>query len=85
MKEPRYSGKNRSGICKCGHSWEDHHLGMVMQQQYIEQTHEGYIPQECEAFGFNETGGMKYDEIKEEWVDHCQYYSDTKENNLEIL
>ena len=72
---PRYSGPNRSGTCICGHSWEDHHLGMVMRKEYVDQTHEGYIPQECEAYGFNEAGGMQ--RIDGEWVDHCQGYRDS--------
>ncbi len=77
--QAKYSGPNRTGICVCGHYWEDHHLGMVMRQKYIDDTHEGYIPQECEAFGFNETGGLMYDEEKEEWVNHCQHYTDKGE------
>lgn len=80
-RQPRYSGPSRTGICRCGHPWKTHHLGMVMRQEYIDQTHEGYIPQECEAFGFNETGGMVYDVTKEEWVDHCQHYVDMGEES----
>jgi len=75
MYTPRYSGPNRSGICVCGHSWKRHHLGMVMRQEYANETNEAYIPQECEAFGFNEAGGMKL--VDGEWVDHCQGYLDT--------
>ena len=44
----RYSGPNRSGICKCGYFWEDHHLGVVMNQQYYDETGERYVPQECD-------------------------------------
>lgn len=74
MYEPRYSGPNRSGICICGCRWEQHHLGLVMRQEYAEQTGEGYVPEECEAFGFNEVGGLKL--VNGEWVDHCHSYQD---------
>ena len=75
MASPRYSGSERSGICVCGHSWEEHHLGMVMQAAYIEQTKEGYIPQECEYYGFNEAGGLMPD-ANGEWINHCGSYID---------
>jgi len=77
MREPRYSGPNRSGICVCGCSWEDHHLCVVMNREYAEATGEAYVPQECEAFGFNEVGGMKYNEETKRWDAHCQSYIDT--------
>ena len=57
MNSPRYSGPNRSGICVCGHSWKEHHLGLVMKPEYVKETGEIYIPQECEHYGFNEDGG----------------------------
>lgn len=72
----RYSGPNRSGICKCGHSWEDHHLGVVLNQEYAEQTKEAYLPEECEYFGFNEMGGLNTD-----GNDHCHRYVDSMEEN----
>jgi hypothetical protein len=77
MFEPRYSGPNRSGICVCGHSWEDHHLGIVMNEEYRNDTHEAYLPQECEHFGFNETSGLEF--VDGKWVNHCQNYRDSKE------
>ena len=70
--ESRYSGPNRSGICVCGHKWEEHHLGIVMNPDYVKGTKEGYIPDECEHYGFNEVGGKEYKDG--EWVDHCQSY-----------
>lgn len=69
--EPRYSGPNKSGVCKCGHSWDKHHLGMVMRQEYVDATGEIYIPQECEAFGFNEMGGL---DVAGNY--HCDRYID---------
>ena len=75
----RYSGPGRVGICICGHSWEYHHLGVVMNQEYGDATGEAYVPQECEFFGFNETGGLKYE--GGDWVDHCQRYKDQGDTN----
>ena len=78
MKEPRYSGPNRSGICVCGCPWHKHHLGVVMNMDYAEETGEAYILGECEAFGFNEVGGMKYNDETEQWENHCHAYKDSK-------
>lgn len=86
MKEnykPRYSGPNRSGICVCGHSWEEHHLGVVMDMEYARSTGEGYLPQECEAYGFNEAGGMVFNKASGLWEDHCFSYRDSKEMKTE--
>jgi hypothetical protein len=79
LRKPRYSGPNRSGICVCGHSWKQHHLGMVMNQDYVEETGEIYIAQECEAYGFNEAGGLKFDKETHEWEDHCHQYRDMED------
>jgi hypothetical protein len=76
--QPRYSGPNRSGICVCSHPWDQHHLGMVMNAKYAEATKEAYVPQECEAEGHNESGGMMRGPDGE-WVEHCSYYRDTLE------
>ena len=51
--KPKYSGPNRSGTCICGCTWDKHHLGIVMNSVYAEATKEGYIPEECCAYGFN--------------------------------
>lgn len=75
--EPRYSGPGKTGICKCGCSWEDHHLGVVLNQDYRAATGEAYLPDECEAFGFNEVSGMKYNETTKQWENHCQRYEDS--------
>lgn len=77
MTEPRYSGENRSGICVCGCKWEDHHLGVVMNDDYYKETGETYLPQECEKYGFNEVGGKKF--VDGEWIEHCERYQDTKD------
>lgn len=79
MSEPRYSGPNRTGICKCGHSWQDHHLGVVMNLEYAETTGEAYLPQECEAYGFNEVGGLQF--VAGKWIDHCHSYKDQGDQN----
>jgi hypothetical protein len=82
--KPKYSGPNRSGICKCGHTWDAHHLGIVANTEYYEETGEPYFPQECEYFGFNELGGLQPSKDKdgqEQWVDHCFSYIDKLDNS----
>lgn len=71
--KPRYSGKDRSGMCVCGHPWHEHHLGLVMNHDYKKQTNETYIPSECEHYGFNETGGLGPD-----GQPHCDHYQDSR-------
>ena len=74
--KPKYSGPGNSGICKCGHSWEDHHLSIVMNEQYYKETNEVYVPEECEFYGCNEQGGKMPDEDTGMWVEHCRRYID---------
>lgn len=71
---PRYSGSNRSGTCICGHQWNDHHLGLVARQDYVDATGELYIVQECEYFGVNEESGLDA-----EGNPHCGGYLDNTE------
>lgn len=80
--EPRsalYSGPNRSGICICGHKWQNHHLGMIVRVGANKvkdgsgwEGRESYIPQECEHYGFNEMGGLGKD-----GHGHCFGYVDS--------
>ena len=74
MRPARYSGPHRSGICICGHSWQDHHLGMVatMTGSETDGGQEYYIPQECEYYGCNEDGGFG-----PQGEAHCNHYLDT--------
>jgi hypothetical protein len=72
IHKARYSGEGRSGVCKCGHPWDQHHLGIVMTDKYYKETGEGYIPEECERFGSNETGGLDAD-----GNEHCSKYIDS--------
>ena len=69
MIRPRqYSGIGRSGICICGHPWDEHHLGVKMRDL---ENGEAYIPGECEFYGCNEDGGLDAD-----GKDHCFSYRD---------
>lgn len=45
-----------------------------MNREYADATKEAYVPQECEHFGFNETGGLDA-----EGRDHCHSYRDQKD------
>ena len=49
-----------SGICICGHAWEDHHLGCVMNDETFKIIGPNF-PQECEFFGIHEKGGLDQD------------------------
>jgi hypothetical protein len=69
--KPKYSGPGQTGICICGHAYHCHHLGVVLNQDYRDQTGEAYLPEECEFYGFNEDGGLD-----EEGNDHCKCYKD---------
>lgn len=71
--KPRYSGPGCSGTCICGHSWEDHHLSVVLNEEYRVATGEAYLPEECEHFGSNEAGGYDAD-----GKEHCWKYRDEK-------
>ena len=70
--KPRYSGPGATGVCVCGHRWDNHHLGIVMNMDYRDATGEGYLPEECEFYGFNETGGLDQDGNP-----HCDRYRDS--------
>lgn len=52
---------------------------MVMRQEYVNETGEVYIPDECCHYGSNEVGGMMYDKQTQEWVSHCHGYRDSLE------
>lgn len=78
----RYSGPGRTGICVCGHKWDRHHLGIIMQPGVAEAIGEGYVPQECEFFGCNEAGGLMPvtdSDGSVDWVPHCSSYRDSGE------
>ena len=77
-RKPIYSGPGKSGLCLCGHLWEDHHLSMAMRQEYVDVVKEGYLPGECLRYGCNETGGMRYDRSVHMYVDHCFGYRDAE-------
>jgi len=52
---------NDYGMCKCGHSWEDHHVSYFAN---------GYVLiEECEFYGCNEMGGYGPD-----GEDHCHHF-----------
>lgn len=68
---PILHGQAVKGPCECGCPWENHHLSAVMNQDYFEKTGESYIAEECETFGFNETGGLDA-----EGRNHCQKYKE---------
>ena len=68
-----------SGTCLCGHSYEDHHLGMIANPEAY-KIMGAYLPQECLYFGCNETGGLD-----ENGDSHCHGYTDKDDPNKEEL
>jgi hypothetical protein len=43
-----YSGDERTGRCECGHSWDRHHLQIVLDKdRQSELLNEEFIPGEC--------------------------------------
>ena len=50
-----YKKKILSGICTCGHPWDEHHLSVVMSMDYFLATDEQYVPEECESCNDCET------------------------------
>ncbi len=67
-----------SGTCLCGHSYEDHHLGMVMNPEAAAIVGP-HLPGECVFFGTNEDGGL--DEHGEA---HCERYIDVDDPDPEV-
>ena len=64
MRRAIYSGPNRSGVCICGHKWDDHHLGGVIRQDAMET--DGDVERSDEMGGLDEEGNP-----------HCSRYRDT--------
>ena len=62
-----------SGVCLCGHSYEDHHLSMVMNPEAY-AIMGPHLPAECVFFGTNEDAGLD-----ENGDDHCHGYVDVDE------
>ena len=68
-----------SGVCLCGHSYGNHHLGMIANPEAY-KIMGPYLPQEGEYCGCNEYGGMD-----EEGEIHCCGYIDKDNPDPEIL
>lgn len=52
-------------LCVCGHFELDHHRSWFSN---------GYkLVEECEFYGFNESGGMEYTS-EGRWIEHCQRF-----------
>ena len=75
---PRYSGPGQTGICRCGHSADDHHGGIVMNEEYFRQTGESRVPGACEFYSCNEGEGLGPD-----GEPHCFEYVDAGEGQGE--
>jgi hypothetical protein len=67
-----------SSVCMCGHSYEDHHLGIVLNPEAY-AVMGPHLPDECEFFGSNEDGGLD-----ENGNEHCHRYVDAEEPDPEV-
>ena len=54
-----------SALCVCGHRLDDHHI--------VYWSGGAVSADECEFYGFNETGGAMQDE-NGNWVEHCNRF-----------
>lgn len=70
----RYSGPGRTGVCVCGHSYDMHHCGIVMNADYFAQTGEEVVPGGCCFYSCNEGEGLGPD-----GEPHCFNYVDAGE------
>jgi hypothetical protein len=59
-----YLPNNR--MCRCGHPAGEHH------RVWWSGGHTSI--DECEYWGFNESGGLRYDEVNKQWWPHCQQF-----------
>lgn len=74
MSEKNFFKKqNLTGMCICGHAFDRHHLGIIANTEAYEIMGP-YLAQECEAFGFNEMGGLD-----EDGNEHCGWYIDVED------
>jgi hypothetical protein len=69
----KFKKQNLSGMCICGHAFDRHHLGIIANKEAYEIMGP-YLAQECEAFGFNEMGGLD-----EDGKEHCGWYIDIED------
>ena len=70
-------------ICRCGHTWEDHHHGVVMNPLYFDYplTIRGCIAQECE---YNQRYGV-YSPKKGEKPCKCNNFKPRAHNVQKIV
>jgi hypothetical protein len=50
-----------TGVCRCGHAFDDHHNSMHLSAEHLATLPDGtrsYIAEECEHYGCNEEGGL---------------------------
>ena len=51
-QERKYTGDERSGVCTCTHTVDEHHLLPVLDREYSEMEY--YLPAECLKCGCTE-------------------------------
>jgi len=70
--------------CKCGHTWEDHHHGCVMNPEYFDYplTIRGCIGQECE---YNQRYGQFIPRFGEKEMCECSNFKPKSRNVQKIV
>lgn len=69
-----------SGMCICGHSYNQHHLMMCATQEAADAVGAPSVPGACLAYGCNEMEGLDKDGNP-----HCFQYVDVDDPNREEL
>lgn len=70
--------------CKCGHTWEEHHHGCVLNPEYFDYplTIRGCIAQECEH---NQVNGEYFLNKGEKTYCECSHFKPRSRNVQGIL
>src|SRR5258707_12689443 len=71
-------------ICRCGHIWEEHHQGIVMNKEYLDfpLVIRGHIAQECEH---NQLNGTYFLNKGEKKVCMCNNFVPRSNNVMKIV
>ena len=71
-------------ICRCGHTWEDHHHGCVMNMEYADYplNIRGCIAQECE---YNQRYGQFMPRKGEKKMCICSNFVPRSHNVMKIV
>lgn len=75
----RRLGYDFTGVCRCGHPFDDHHNSMMLSIEHLATMPpdtKPFVAEECEHYGCNEDGGLGPD-----GGHHCHGYVDRNNPN----